>query len=116
MKIKNYDPNQRYFIKINSYEEFIEIQKELFKFGITWHEGNTAINRYSDVKFIHINYNYRNTITFSCDKDFDNENIIEIKASWFFEIQEKKDVVELNGKKYYKEELEEALKHLNPIK
>jgi hypothetical protein len=104
-----------YRIRIKSPEHSEKVQKHLFSLGYTWHGWSTVIfvdKRFltfdSEIKIIYYNESFFN--------DLPNQEV-ELIETVSYELKEvpKKEVVTIGEKSYYKDELEVALKNINPI-
>jgi hypothetical protein len=107
-----------YKIRIKSPEHSKMVQEHLFSLGYRWADGVTSV-MYTEVSFLIFkssakrifyfpSYNYEKL------SDWQEVELIETVS---YELKEvpKKEVVTIGEKSYYKDELEVALKNINPI-
>ena len=86
------------------------VQNALFSVGYGWVGGG---------KVVQLTYAFAlyadscGNITYGTSEDLFDSRENEINIDWMR--TSNKETVELNGKTYHKSELEEALKHINPI-
>jgi hypothetical protein len=102
-----------YRIRIKSPEHSEKVQKHLFSLGYTWY-GIFVDKRFltfdSEIKRIY----YTNSESFFNNLPYREVELIETVSYEFKEVH-KKEVVTIGEKSYYKDELEVALKNINPI-
>lgn len=117
---------QPWFIRVSSEEESKAAQVWLFEQKLTWADGMCLVHHYPSLSFISNLWragiiNQGKFMWFKEDED-PHKSAKEIKLS--FEtitkvtnviFPETKKLVELNGKKYKKSDLEAALSKLNPV-
>jgi hypothetical protein len=107
-----------YKIRIESPEHSEKVQKHLFSLGYTWAEGVTDV-MYTDAKFIVFDITSKIIYFvpfYRIEKiaEYQEVELIE-KVSYEFKEVPKREVVTIGEKSYYKDELEVALKNINPI-
>jgi len=108
-----------YKIRIKSPEHSEKVQKHLSSLGYTWYGWSTDLTAVifvdkrfltfdSEIKRIYYNKSFFN--------DLPNREV-ELIETVSYELKEvpKKEVVTIGEKSYYKDELEVALKNINPI-
>jgi hypothetical protein len=89
------------------------VQKILFSMGYSWYSGDQYIE-HTEVEALYTHENGNVTCCVVEDVFINRSaNHEEINIDWMR--TQDKETVELNGKQYYKHELEEALKHIKPI-
>jgi hypothetical protein len=100
-----------YKIRIKSPEHSEKVQKHLFSLGYRW-DGCDQLIKNTDKPFLVFQGKY--LYWFDTDTDFPELELIETVS---YELKEvpKKEVVTIGEKSYYKDELEVALKNINPI-
>ena len=86
------------------------IQEALFEQGCQWGYGGVAHTK-EDWLFVR----YGTKITWSDEEDSDLKSYTVKPTYAIVEAEEQQEIVELNGKKYNKQELEKALSLLKPI-
>jgi len=110
--------NMKYKIRIKSPEHSEKVQDYLFSLGYTWAEGITAV-MYTDAKFIVFDITSKIIyfVPFYRIEKIAEYQEVELIETVSYELKEilKREVVTIGEKSYYKDELEVALKNINPI-
>lgn len=105
----------RKYIRIEDEEHCKKVQEKLFEMGYEWNGVGKVIES-TDAKFLTFvpktGKIYWATGSWIPDQDYIEVVLLETVS---YEFKEVEQVVELNGKKYRKCDLEEALKHLKPL-
>jgi hypothetical protein len=107
-------------IRINSPEHSEKVQKHLFSLGITWAYGSTVV-QHTRANFLTFDSNYKRILFYYFPsykfEEFTKHQEVELIEKVSYELKEipKKEVVTIGEKSYYKDELETALKNINPI-
>jgi len=88
------------------------IQKRLFKLGYDWHPGN-KVTRFTEKPYLYAKGDM--SIKWGKDKDsFDRVELQEIDIEWMKQ-PEKRPTVTVGEKRYYEDELTEALSKIKEI-
>lgn len=89
------------------------VQKLLFGLGYKWRGAADQRVRYTEVGALYTNEDGYILYTDADAEWFNNESQEEIDIDWMR--SQKPETIELNGKKYIKSELEEAIKRIKPV-
>lgn len=102
-------------IRIKDEEHSKLVQETAFKEGYRWNSGLQEIKS-TDAPFLYLFTDYK-VIQYGRNENmFEDSNAIEVKleAQYYFKEVEK-EVVELDGKRYLKEDLKKALSLIKPL-
>lgn len=103
--------------KVNSPEHSAQIQKALFSLGYKWSEGATV--QYCDRQYLFGDEDgsvlHSNSFYSFDDKTYALCKIEVVENYRIVEEESEVELVELNGRKYRKEDLEKALDALTPV-
>lgn len=104
----------RKYIRIKDEQHSKEVQEKLFKMGYEWSV------RGKEVSYTHgtvLVLDETSFIRYGKGDWYLLEGDVEVTVveTIFYEFKEVESVIELNGKKYRKQDLEEALKNLKPL-
>jgi hypothetical protein len=110
-----------YKIRIKSPEHSEKVQKHLSSLGYTWYGWSTDLNAVIFVgkRFLTFDSEIKRIYYTNSESLFNNlpNREVELIETVSYELKEvpKKEVVTIGEKSYYKDELEVALKNINPI-
>jgi hypothetical protein len=105
-------------IRIKSPDHSRKVQKHLFSLGYKWNTWNTlGVEVMYIEKPVLVIFEDRKVISWSEKSDLYPYQELELFETVSYEFKEipKKEVVTIGEKSYYKDELEIALKNINPI-
>src|SRR5690606_16449290 len=102
-------------IRIKDEEHSKLVQETAFKEGYRWNGGLQEIKN-TNVPFLYLYADYKVIQHGRNEYVFENYSAVEVTLESRYHFKEvEKEVVELNGKRYLKEELEKALSLIKPL-